>query len=349
MTAPGDDVVVRPVRRDDLAGLVRLAEGAGAGLTTLPASGQALGLRIERSLAAFSGRSEEAEGDCYLMVLEDVATGAVVGTSGIFAGVGLGKAFYSYRILTLTRTSADLGVRVDTRILQLVNDYAGATEVGTLYLAPGYRRHGNGALLARCRYLMMAGFPGRFSELVLAEIRGWQDPGGRWPFWEAVGRHFFRMSFEEADQLSGLGNSRFIADLLPGHPIYVDLLPKEARDAIGRPHEAARPALRLLEREGFRFGRAVDVFDAGPVVDVRRDDIRTVRGSREVEIAGVAPLRDGFAPHLAATVDMEGFRVVRAAVGVRADGRIDVEEGAARRLGVGSGDRVRIVAQENGG
>lgn len=345
MTVLGDEVVVRPVRRDDLAGLIRLAEGAGSGLTTLPASGQALGLRIERSLAAFSSRSEEADGDCYLMVLEDVATGTVVGTSGIFAGVGLSKAFYSYRILTLTKTSADLGVKVDTRLLQLVNDYAGATEVGTLYLAPGYRRHGNGALLARCRYLMMAGFRRRFPELVLAEIRGWQDAGGRSPFWEAIGRHFFRMSFEQADLLSGLGNSQFIADLMPKHPIYVDLLPKEARDAIGRPHEAARPALRMLEREGFRFGRAVDIFDAGPVVDVRRDDIRTVRDSREAEIAGVTSLRDGFAPHLAATVDMEGFRVARAAVGARADGRIDIEEAAAGRLEVGPGDRIRIVAE----
>lgn len=346
MTVLGDDVVVRPVRRDDLAGLIRLAEGTGTGLTTLPACGQALGLRIERSLAAFSSRAEEADGDCYLMVLEDTATGSVVGTSGIFAGVGLSKAFYSYRILTLTKASADLGVKVDTRILQLVNDYAGATEVGTLYLAPGYRRHGNGGLLARCRYLMMAGFRRRFPELVLAEIRGWQDADGRPPFWEAIGRHFFRMSFEQADLLSGLGNSQFIADLMPKHPIYVDLLPKNAQDAIGRPHEAARPALRLLESEGFRFGRAVDIFDAGPVVDVRRDDIRTVRESREVEIAGLTSARDGLAPHLAATVDMEGFRVTRAVVRPREEGRIDMDAGAARRLGVGVGDRIRIVAEE---
>ncbi|MGQ9370650.1 arginine N-succinyltransferase, partial [Azospirillum sp. A39] len=337
----GDTLVLRPVRPDDLDALVRLAESAGTGLTTLPASAEALGARIDRSRTAFAADVAEPNGLSYLLVAEDTADGRIVGTSGLFAAVGLEAGFYNYRIVRLTKTSRELGVRVDARLLTLVNDFTGATEVGTLYLAPGHRRGGNGQLLARSRYLLMAGFPRRFADTVVAEIRGWLTADHQSPFWDAIGRHFFRMPFPEADLLSGLGDCQFIADLMPKHPIYVDLLPPAAQAVIGKPHDQAQPALALLLREGFRFCQAVDIFDGGPLVEARRDDIRTVRDSAGAVVERLRPSA-GPPTHIACTADLATVRIARVAARV-ADGGAELGEADARRLGVGPGDPLRLV------
>ena len=76
---------------------------------------------------------------------------------------------------------------------------------------------------------------------------------GNSPFWEWLEAHFFSMDFPTADYLSGIGNKVFIAELMPRYPIYTNLLSQEAQDVIGHVHEKTRPALRLLEREGFRI------------------------------------------------------------------------------------------------
>jgi arginine/ornithine N-succinyltransferase beta subunit len=49
------------------------------------------------------------------------------------------------------------------------------------------------------------------------------------------GRHFFGIDFGEADRLSVV-NKKFIADLMPDHPIYIPLL---AEDCAGRHRQAA--------------------------------------------------------------------------------------------------------------
>lgn len=143
---------VRPVRPSDLDMLVALAEGAGQGLTTLPADPETLRARIERSTAAFARNSPgAAETESFLMVLEDASTGRVCGTTGIYVGVGKAAPFWNFRRSIHTHCSTELGIRVDSTVLMLANDYNGATEVGTLYLEPASRVHGNGALLATGR------------------------------------------------------------------------------------------------------------------------------------------------------------------------------------------------------
>ena len=71
---------------------------------------------------------------------------------------------------------------------------------------------------------------------------------------------------------------------MPKYPIYVDLLPPEAREVIGRCHADGVGALKLLEWEGFRFERTVDIFDGGPLVAAPRSMIRTIRESRLVTL-----------------------------------------------------------------
>ena len=93
---------------------------------------------------------------------------------------------------------------------------------------------------------------------------------------DVLGRHFFNMDFETADQYSGLLSKTFIAELMPPNPIYVTLLSDAAREALGQPHSQTRATYELLQREGFRAGCYLDIFDAGPVLEARTDALRSV-------------------------------------------------------------------------
>ena len=332
-------LVVRPAGPDDLEALHELAVLSGRGFTSLPEDRPTLSDRLAMSAQSFAGEVAPVKA-WYTLMLEDAETGRVEGVAGVKAAVGLERPFFSFRVTTLAQSSTATGVRFDHQVLVLVNECAGWTEVGSLYLRPERRRGGAGALLAGARYLLIAADPARFSEMVLAELRGWFDPDGACPFWEQVGCRFFRLPFDQADLMSASTDGQFILDLAPRHPIYVEILPEHVREVIGRVHAEGEPARALLEREGFRPNSLVDIFDAGPTVSCRRDDIRTVRDSRELRLSAVPPGIDA-RPALVATGAVDGFRAVRTPVHVEGDeARVGPEALAALRLT--SGDRARV-------
>ena len=82
-------------------------------------------------------------------------------------------------------------------------------------------------------------------------------------------------------------SKKFIADLMPKHPIYIPLLPPEAQAVIGEVHDNTRPALAVLKKEGFEFRDYVDIFDGGPTVHSELGDIRAVRESRSGTIKSI--------------------------------------------------------------
>lgn len=345
--ADGPLLVVRPARPEDVADLLRLAEGAGTGLTTLPANPDALAERVDRSLASFAraAAGEAPTGtECFLLVLDDLTAGRVCGTAAVYLGVGEDQPFWNFRRSTHSHFCHELGIRVDSSVLMLANDYTGASEVGTLYLDPAARRPGVGALLARSRYLMMAVDPARFGSRVIAELRGWLDDSGQSPFWAAVGQHFFQMSFDRADLLSGTGQTAFIADLMPRFPIYADLLPAAARAAIGVAQQASEPALHLLLKEGFRHSHSVDIFDAGPVLEAHPRDLRAVRDSR---MATLLPPEPGATPSctmgplLVCIPDYGRYRVVMTPGCPDGDGGLAVPRATLTALAAEPGDPVR--------
>jgi arginine N-succinyltransferase len=207
--------------------------------------------------------------------------GRIVATSAAVARVGGFDPFYTYEVRAERVSHPPLGVDRTIESLHLRREHKGPSELCGLVVEPAARGRGVGRLASLGRLLFVAAQRGRFDERTIAEIRGYQDPGGRSPFWDAVGRVFFAPAdFAEADLLTGLGEKDFVADLMPRHPIYLDLLPAPVREAIGRPHPAALPAVRLLESEGFARTDEVDIFDAGPILAAETDRIRTVRAAR---------------------------------------------------------------------
>ena len=84
------------------------------------------------------------------------------------------------------------------------------------------------------------------------------------------------MTYAEADRLTLATDKQFIADLMPRNPIYVKLLSSEAQEAIGKPHPSTVPAMNILLKEGFRYNKYIDIFDAGPTLEVPLAKIKTV-------------------------------------------------------------------------
>ncbi|ASQ46080.1 arginine N-succinyltransferase [Legionella clemsonensis] len=281
-------MLFRSIRESDLQAIHQLAEHSGIGMTTLPKDKEVLQKRLTWACSSFQKMVNQPVSEYYLFVLEDPATGKIVGTSAIEAAIGYEMPFYSYKILKRTRICYSLNIRSDYDVLSLVNDNQGRSEICTLFLEPEYRHSNNGLLLSRARFLFMANYPNRFASTVIAEMRGISDEEGHSPFWDNVGRHFFHMPFPEADRLTISTNKQFIADLMPRNPLYVKLLAPEAQAVIGKPHQSTVPAMNILMREGFRYNSYIDIFDAGPTIEAPRQQIRTIASSQVMTVKNIS-------------------------------------------------------------
>lgn len=330
------EYVIRPLRKADFPQVITLRAGAGAGFTSLAVPIEALEERIQRSEAYFASPIQEPGEQRYLLGLEHRASKAIVGMAGVKAQVGLSQPFYNFRILRISQASAAAQRRFDMEVLILVNEFTGASEVGTLFVLPEHRG-GAGRALAQSRYMLIALERQRFSEQVVSELRGHVEADGTSPFWEGLGRHFFRMDFAQADRLSATTDSQFILDLMPKYPIYVDFLPPQARAAIGICHREGEAARYLLEQEGFRYDRVVDIFDGGPLLSTARDALRTVREARRV-LVKISEAAEGRRA-LIAVPSFENFRCIAAQARIL-DGEVLIARASAKALGVRSGDEV---------
>jgi arginine N-succinyltransferase len=335
--------VIRPIALGDLDPLGSLAALTGYGLTTLPRDTNLLRRRIRASARGFEKLTDDdrPRGETYLFVLEDLATGKIAGTSGIVSKVGGFEPFYAYRIETAVHESKMLNVRKEIRTLHLVEEHDGPCEVGSLFLAPEYRKTGVGRLLSLSRFLLMAQFPEYFDPVVIAEMRGVVDEQGRSPLWDHLGRHFFDIDYPTADYLS-MVNKRFIADLLPKHPIYFPLLPPEAQAVIGQVHEQTEPAMKLLGDEGFHRCGLVDIFEGGPVVRCNLTDIRSVRQSVFTKVSEIVDKPIESELYIISNARQD-FRACQGTLQMAPDGnvRLGIQSAMALRLRIG--DSVRFV------
>ncbi|MEM9704962.1 MAG: arginine N-succinyltransferase [Pseudomonadota bacterium] len=329
---------IRAVREDDFEDLVALAQKSGGGMTNLPARPDGLQRRIEIALESYAAKATKPGPEMYILVLE--VGGVVRGTSAIFSTVGNEHGFVNYRINRTMQVSTELGKKGERRLLTPTHDFTGAAEVGSLFLDPSERGGGLGKLVARSRYLFIAQRPEIFAETLIAELRGWRAPDGGQPFWDALGRQFFDMDFEEADAHNAANGNQFIADLMPPYPIYVALLPKEARDSIGKPHDNGKGAVELLEREGFRYDGYIDVFDGGPVFSVATNKVRTLAESQTAPVCDIVDHIEGRPTSLAAAGVLSTFRSARAVM-KETDGGVVLDAESADALNVTTGDFVR--------
>lgn len=338
-------LVVRAIHANDLDALYQLTREVGTGMTTLKPDMAMLAARLETACASFAETIAPACRD-YMFVLEDAACGRLAGVCAIKGAVGLDEPFYNYRIGTLVHSSRALGVftRMDT--LYLSNDLTGSTELCSLFLHPDYRSGGNGKLLSKSRFLFIAQFPHLFTEKLIAEMRGFQLEDGRSPFYEGLGRHFFKMDFHHVDDLTSLGKKSFIAELMPRQPLYVAYLPRDAQDVIGKVHRSTAPARRLLEQEGMHCEGYVDIFDAGPVLQARVAELRALRDSAlarvHADVPAELPVPADAGPQLVSNTALRDFRAI-VTTAQPSGGAIALAADERRRLRCEAGASVRTL------
>ena len=182
----------------------------------------------------------------------------------------------------------------------------------------------------------------RFAPRILAELRGIIDERGGSPFWDAVGGKFFGMNFQEADEFNAVHGNQFIADLMPKHPVYTAMLDEDARKVIGLPHPSGRAAMRMLENEGFAYENYIDIFDGGPTMIARTDQVASI--ARAVAL----PVRDAALDKgekaLIAAGRLAEFRCCYGARAIAANG-VAIDARAAELLRVREGDEVWSIAR----
>ncbi|RNJ63495.1 MAG: arginine N-succinyltransferase [Porphyrobacter sp. IPPAS B-1204] len=334
---------LRAARSADLEALYEMAKLTGGGFTNLPPDRAALKTKLERAEAAFAHDTDSLADELFVLVLEDARSGAVRGTCQLMSQVGQRWPFYSYRLNTLTQYSQELDRTVRAELLSLVTDLEGSSEVGGLFLHPNERAGGLGLLLARSRYLFVAMHRKRFADRILAELRGIIDERGGSPFWDGVAGRFFGMSFQDADYFNAINGNQFIADLMPKHPVYIAMLSEDARSVIGVPHPTGRAAMRMLEDEGFRAEGYVDIFDGGPTMVARTDNVTSVKNSCQRKVTGVT-VNEGERAILA-TGRLGTFRACFGARVLDGEDGVAIDSASADLLDVCEGDMVWSVGR----
>ncbi|EXR41500.1 MULTISPECIES: arginine N-succinyltransferase [Acinetobacter calcoaceticus/baumannii complex] len=337
-------MIIRYIEPKDVNDLYLLAKKAGFGLTSLQPNMEKLAARIERACKTVAGELPKAD-QVYLFVLEDTELNKVVGVCGIEVALGLKEPWYNFHVGTQVHASEPLSVYNALPTLYLSNDHTNCSELCTLFLDPDYRLNKNGKFLSKVRFLFLSAFRQYFEETIVAEMRGYSDANGQSPFWNAVGHKFFNIEFTKADYLSGIGQKAFIAELMPRHPLYVNMLPDDAKAAIGIVHPNTRPAYNLLLEEGLRYKGYVDIFDGGATLQADIENLRAIKESQSVtvQIEQRENIAVGDEAYIVANDDYENYRAILV-YSKPHQNILQLTKEQAKQLNVENGSLVRVLS-----
>lgn len=334
--------LIRAALAPDLPAVVEASRHLDS--VNLPNDPERLAQTIDRSERSFAGRIDAARREFLFVLVERRADGdeRVVGASMIFAQHGSRKAPHVYfDVLGEERYSESLDRHFRHTVLRIGYNYRGMTEIGGLVIVPALRGHPErlGKLLAYVRFVYMAMHREVFRDEVVSELMPPLEADGTSLLWEALGRHFTGLSYQEADRLSR-ENKEFIRALFPQDPIYATLLPERAQALIGQVGPTTKPVERLLRRVGFTYAQRIDPFDGGPHFHARTDEITLVRATRR---AAARPAAEEAGPADAlVAVDLPAppyFRALRARARAAGDA-VELPAAALDALGIAPGDAV---------
>ena len=282
--------IVRAVQTKDLGQIHDLARQFT--LLNLPADKKVIAKKIERSVASFNGELDKNEAE-YMFVVVDLDGDYVAGSALIVAKNGTPSSpNFSFKVIKKERFSRDLGIGFIHQILRLQANYDGPTEVGGLVVDRSYRRRPEkvGRLVSLLRFLFIGMQPDRFEQELHSEMAPPLTEEGRSEFWEALGRRFTGMPYQEADVISQQ-NNQFIKSLFPEEDIYLCLLDSKARLVLGRVAEETQAALHMLNKIGFKYKDEVDPFDGGPHLGALVEEISLIRQAKWLKVrqSGAGP------------------------------------------------------------
>src|SRR5215510_1698974 len=277
--------LLRDVRRKDLPDLKKLASELNT--VNLPDNQEMLAALIEQSVKSFAGLIPDPFDRQYLFVAEEVGGKALVGTSMIIAQHGTFEAPHIYyEVSEKEHYSATLDRHFRHKVLSIGYNYAGPTEIGGLVVAPPFRSSAEkiGRQLSYVRFLYIGMHRTLFREKVLAELLPPLLEDGRSLLWEAIGKKFTGLTYQEADRLSRQ-NKEFIKELFPASDLYVSLFPERTQRVIGEVGLESKAVQQMLERIGFKYVERIDPFDGGPHYEASTAEISLVKRLRTCRVA----------------------------------------------------------------
>lgn len=321
--------LIRPVKMSDAQDLLDLVKTAAGGLSSLQPRLDFLKAYIASAEKSFAGLKPVGEPHKYLMGLVEIATGRLVGCAAVKTCVGVEAPFINFDLK---------GDGLD-QYLEASSRFRGATEVGSLFLHKDFRADGIGRYLAKARYHLMATEPWRFGDTVIAELRGICGEDGS-PLYDYLFKDKLEKTFLEADTEYYDRNPDALGSIVPIGSIPTDEFPLNVRASIAQPHPSGRAAMRLLQGEGFIFSGTIDLFDAGPIMSVYRDTIRTNMETLDcrVTIDGNTENHDYM---LASTGTVSDFRAV-VTRGYAKDGKAYMSDDALTALSCAADDTVKV-------
>lgn len=335
--------LIRSAGPKDLKAVLGLARYLNS--YNLPCDKKFIRKMLAETEASFAGKIKEKARMKFLFVAEDAKTGRIVGSSLILARHGTPKLPHlSFRIGAENKTSRFLSKRVEHLTLKLCSDKTGFTEIGGLVVLPRYRRSKEklGKQLSYVRFAYMARHPEKFQPRVLVEYLPHLDPEEGNALWEALGRKFTGLSYQDADRMSAV-SKEFILSLFPKDKIYGSFLPDSVVRHIGMPGPGAKISVKMLEKIGFRFLNQVDPFDGGPHFGARFARISLVRETKPFKFEK-APTNKNLKLS-SAFVMLEKGGVVRAAVSPyeKLKGRLRLSSETAKFLGLKGSEMLSLT------
>ncbi|MFC4929230.1 arginine N-succinyltransferase [Massilia sp. GCM10023247] len=337
--------VVRPVEVTDIDALESLASVLTPGVHTLPRTRDTIAAFVERSIASFAAQVDIPSEESYLFVLEESATREVVGTAAVHASAGSNGTYFAFRNDVIQQVSRDLNISHSVHALTLCSELTACSQLAGFHLRDRERAGIEAALLSRARLLYAVLAPNRFGDRFFVPLAGVTDPEGQSPFWNALGRKFFKMDFLDAERVvGGARNRTMIVELMPHYPVYVPLLPGDAQAAMGQIHPSGQLAFKLLTEEGFEADEYVDIFDGGPILAAHKMSLRSFCGSQQRRVQTAAEGGTEQLVTYAVAANAERFRAITVACPpCDTSDALCLPLAAQQALGVAPGDLVTCV------
>jgi len=334
-------MLIRPCRSSDLAGIEKVVNENQARISSIPRDREKLSERIDHAVRSFAQDPSITGSEFFLFVMENTDTNEVVGTSGISMNADISRPFYSYRIDELIHSSPKLSVQNLVQILHLTHELTGKAVLSSLSIKDDYRDTDHFELLSRSRLMFVQQFREWFSNELVVELQGVLSENDSSAFWDSLGRHFFNMDFATADHYFGIKSRTTIAEMMPPHPIYVQLLSDEAKEVIAEADPRAERNYRLLQEEGFEKSRYIDIFDGGPTLIGSIGNLRTVQNIKQKPL--LRSDLDSGETYLVANTSFEGFRCVMAQTEDQPEGALRLNSPFVESLQLNEGDNATYV------
>ena len=152
--------VFRSIKETDAPHIIQLSKEAKSGLSNLPKTLDKAKQLINISQLSYSKQTTKKD-QKFIFVVETNEK-EIVGISGIKSHVGVERPYYSFH---LNKTE-------NHPYLELTQQPLGPTEIGSLFLSPRYRNQNIGRLLSLSRFLFIRCFKKQFTNVIIAELRG---------------------------------------------------------------------------------------------------------------------------------------------------------------------------------